>query len=221
METDGTDTPSNTTYHHSKGLDLTIGKLVTGDLADPQKAFTFNVTLGGSQSALLSGLGTAGSPYTYWDDLDDTGLPGGGTLAFGDAASAVHLKHGQSVTFHDLPMGINYTINETDNSGYTPTVSITNDTSNAGTANTGSYSILTQKTEGLLNSNDATVNYTNTKTSVPPTGIFLEFWPYILVVLLAIGIGTGLIIHRTRTKKYTGRHEGRRRCDAHDDDEGL
>jgi len=221
LETDGAATLSNTTYHHSKGLTLTIGKLVKGDLADTKKTFTFNVTLGDSQPGLLSGLGTTDSPYTYQNDLDSTGLPGGGTITFGNAAIAVYLKHGQSVTFHDLPMGINYTINETGNSGYTPTVSISNDATNAGAANTGSYSGTTQITGGLLNSNNAAVNYSNTKTSVPPTGILLEFWPYILVVLLVIGVGTGLIIHRIRTKKHSSRHEGRRRRDAHDDDEGL
>lgn len=218
-ETDGTDTSSNTTYHHSRGLTLTITKLVKGDLADPQKEFAFHVTLGDSQSGLLSGLGTTGSSYTYWDDLNSAALPGGGTITFGSTGGTVQLKHGQSVTFQGLPMGINYAIIETDNSGYTATVSITNDTSNAGTANTGSYSDTTQITGGLLNSNNAAVNYSNTKTSVPPTGIILEFWPYILAVLLVLGVGTGLIIHRTRKKKYIGRHEGRRRGDAHD--EGL
>mgnify|MGYP001230997577 CR=1 FL=1 len=211
VEPDGASNASNTTYHHSKGLTLTIGKLVKGDLSDPQKAFTFDVTLGGSQSALLSGLGTTGSTYTYHDDLDGTDLGGGGTMAFGSAGGTVQLKHGQSVTFHDLPMGISYTVRETDNSGYVPTVSIANGTTNAGTANTGSYSTLTQVAGGTLGSNDATVGYTNTKTVVTPTGVVLEYWPYAFAVLLAVGIGTALAIRRARMKRH--------RCGAHD--EGL
>ncbi|CAB1240644.1 exported protein of unknown function [Ruminococcaceae bacterium BL-4] len=219
QEPDGMNTSSNTTYHHSKGLTLTIYKQVTGDLADPQKEFNFNVTLGGSQDSLLSGLGTTSSSYTYRDELNNTDLSGGGTLTFGNTVGSVSLKHGQSVTLHDLPMGINYTINETDNAGYTTTLSITNDTSNTGgTENTSTVS--NTSVSGTLNNNNAKVDYSNTKTSAPLTGIILEFWPYILAMILVISIGTGLIIHHTHTKKHAGRHEGRHR-DTHDDNEGL
>lgn len=209
LEPDSTDTPSNTTYHTSKGLTLTIAKMVKGNLADPQKEFGFDISLGDSQPDLLSGLGTTGSQYTYRDELAGVDLPGGGTAAFGDTASSVSLKHGQSVTFHDLPMGIKYLLNETSNSGYVWAVSITNETSNAGAANTGAYSDLTQTTEGFLNSNDAEVDYANTKAGVPPTDVILEFWPYLLVLLLAVGIGTGLIIRRVQVKRHRGRHARR------------
>lgn len=215
---DGMFTQSEHTYHHSKGLTLTISKLVKGDMADPLKTFIFNVTLGDNQSALLSGLGTTDSQYTYRDELSSTALSGGGTLTFGSTVAA-SLKHGQSVTFHDLPMGINYTITETGNFGYTTTLSVTDDTSNTGgTVNTSTVS--GTSASGTLNNNNAAVDYSNSKTSVPPSGIILEFWPYLLAVLLGLGVGTGLIMRHTVTEKHNGRHEKRHHTDVHDD-EGL
>jgi ribosomal protein L2 len=77
---------------------LTISKTVSGDGADPTKAFDFTLTLNGAAGA-----------YTYVGH----GVPGG-TIASGDTVS---LAHGQSITIVGLPNGTTYTVTEADYSG--------------------------------------------------------------------------------------------------------
>jgi uncharacterized integral membrane protein len=51
------------------------------------------------------------------------------------------------------------------------------------------------------------VNYFNTKTEVPLTGVLLEVWPFILMVLLTVVIGMIVIHHHVHTKKYFNKYK--------------
>lgn len=81
------------------GGSLIISKTVSGDGADTTKGFTFTITL--SDSA-VSG--------TY------------GEITFENGIAVFALKDGESKTALNLPVGINYTVEESDNTGYTVTV---------------------------------------------------------------------------------------------------
>ena len=75
---------------------LTITKMVTGQLGDKNKAFTFTIKLG------------CEGEFEYDGDVTGT-ISDGGTI---------RLKHGQSVTIKGLPAGCEYTVTESGNTGY-------------------------------------------------------------------------------------------------------
>ena len=79
---------------------LTVTKTVSGSQGDQNKAFTFTVTL---------------------DQNDINGTYG--DMTFTDGVAVFTLKHNQSKTAIGLPAGIGYTVEETDNAGYTVTKS--------------------------------------------------------------------------------------------------
>lgn len=75
---------------------LTVSKVVTGDLADPDEVFSFRIEL------------DVDGEYTYNGSRS-------GTLSNG---SVFCLKHGQSITIHGLPADATYTVTETNSAGY-------------------------------------------------------------------------------------------------------
>ncbi len=77
---------------------LSVSKTVTGNAGDQEKAFTFTVT------------------------LDDTTVDGTyGDMTFKNGVATFTLKHGETRTATDLPAGVGYAVEETDNEGYTVT----------------------------------------------------------------------------------------------------
>ena len=89
--------------------DLTVTTTVSGSGSDQNKEFTFTVTLDKND---LSG--------TYGD------------MTFTDGVATFTLKHGESKTATDLPAGVSYAVEESDNDGYTVTK-----TGETGTIQTG------------------------------------------------------------------------------------
>lgn len=75
---------------------LSVQKTVSGNAADTNKAFTFTVTLSDNT---LNG--------TY------------GEMEFKNGIATFTLKHNESKTATGLPVGISYTVTESDNEGYT------------------------------------------------------------------------------------------------------
>ena len=108
--------------------DLIIKKRVTGDLADYSKYFSFTVIF------------DADGRFEYTGSAS-------GSISSGDT---ILLKHGQSITIHDLPAGTVYSVTESGNTGYRVYVS----------GDTGT--IAANKT--------LTAAFTNTKSKVPVTG---------------------------------------------------
>ena len=127
--TDGTiqkDTTATATFENYKGSSgggtgtpnppeeklgtLMVTKTVSGSRGDQNKEFTFTVTL---------------------DKKDLNGQYG--DMTFANGVATFTLKHGQSKTANGLPTGVSYTVEESDNSGYTVTK-----TNAAGTIQTGS-----------------------------------------------------------------------------------
>ena len=77
---------------------LTVTKTVSGSRGDQNKEFTFTVTL---------------------DKKDFSGQYG--DMTFANGVATFTLKHGQSKAATGLPAGMSYTVDESDNSGYTVT----------------------------------------------------------------------------------------------------
>lgn len=94
----------------AKVADLTISKTVVGEKGDPNIDWVFTVTLTDSEDKPLE------DSYSY------VGGAGSGTIQNG--SGSITLKHGQSITIKDLPIGTKYKVVEekADQYGYRTTV---------------------------------------------------------------------------------------------------
>lgn len=83
---------------------LVVKKTVSGNAADKNKEFTFTVTLTKGGEAMPGEM-------KYGD-----------TTFINGVANNIKLKHNESVTITGIPAGLDYTVTESDNNGYTVTV---------------------------------------------------------------------------------------------------
>lgn len=119
---------------------LVISKTVEGPYADREKDFTFTVTISGD------------GPYPFY--YDDNAAPDGTITGSG----TITLHHGQTVTVRDLPVGTEYEVLETEETGYTASVT-------AGTESTEGAGI-----SGTVTRAEEKLEFVNTYRLVPVTG---------------------------------------------------
>lgn len=213
-EQDGGEIDSNTTYHDSVALSLQLTKKVTGTFADPKKNFVFTVSVGSGQGDLFSGLPSVYS-YTGMTAQDGAAAPDGGTLTVG-SPSTVILGNGQGIVISGLPRGTVFSVRETDYTadGYSTSCDFSSSTANAGTDNEAVYSAINREMTGTLNSNNEFLVFSNTKYTVPPTGIILQFWPYILLALGVIAAIVVIVVRHVRSKKKSDSGDDDKRDDS-------
>lgn len=120
---------------------LQISKTVTGENAPADTSFAFEVELKDLTGAALNG--------TF---ATSTGDGSQGTITFTDGKAQVTLKHGESLTITNLPVGTAYTVKEIDiPAGFTPSVT------------TGGAEGATDTASGTIAHNStAAVGFTNT-----------------------------------------------------------
>jgi hypothetical protein len=177
IDTDVAATFTNTYTPPTDGADLTVSKVVTSNYdIDTEKAFSFTVQLTDQDGNALS------------DQDIQVLLPGAAQAVLRgtdeDGKLSVSLKHGQSVTFQDLPLGTGYTITENDAGNYTTTFAVTGGTADEPGSKTQS---------GVIDSADGvTVQVTNELFISPPTGIREDIQPALVMTALALG-GFGLL----------------------------
>ena len=154
-----------------KICDLTISKTVGGNMGDQNKKFSF--------SAVLSGEGYTFDGVTYIIDGGEAQSAGTGTEC------TFNLKHGDSITFIDLPIGATFTVTETSysESGYVTTVD----------GETGSSKVIT------LAETNSNIAFVNTKDVTIDTGVLLDTLPYILI-LGVVAVGAVLLIKKRRNR---------------------
>lgn len=150
---------------------LTVSKTVTGSLGDRNKDWTFTVVF------------TAPDGDTVVGDITATAsgatVPGGWPAADAEARTATAtftLKHGQSVTFSNIPKGVSYVIKEAEANadGYTTKVG------SADYVNADGFS------GSIATSEDDTAAFNNDKDVEIDTGVALDFVPYVLIMALAL-----------------------------------
>jgi hypothetical protein len=169
---------TNTTYNNAKSsgytneitqYDLIFNKVITGNQGDKNKVF--DVTLSVSNAV----------PGTYvvqtTDDVrttdDATEKPTTITITAGGSQTVTYkLTNGSQVKIIGLNSGAKYTISE-DNDDYTATYKI-----NSGTAQNGNTT-----SEQTLSAN-TTVEFTNTRNGIIPTGIIIAIAPYVIGLCL-------------------------------------
>ena len=151
---------------------LTISKKVAGTAANTDDSFSFKITLG------------SGVEGTYNVVKKDETIA---TLSADNSYSVdITLKHGESVTIPGLPVGVEYTVSETD-TNYTETYSINNAPAVEG-----------RTAEGTIEDNGNTVAFTNEKGFAAETGITMNTLPFVGVGVVAAAGAVTLVISRKR-----------------------
>ena len=156
----GKDKDGNDTLLH----DLIITKDITGDMADVNETFTFNVKVDSKDGkakykVVVTKDGKVDSTIKSIDANKVTSINGIG-------------KH-DSIKIYSLAKDDTYTVEEVDanTNGYTTKIN--------GTA------AMDGKIDGTVDNIDVTVNYDNHKEAVSPTGIIMNYAPYIAMLAAA------------------------------------
>ena len=197
-------------FYGDKGSihDLTLSKTVHGALGDLSKSFTFKITFNKNHEITdASGLYKGPQLPTNLDDVTVSGKNGGDYLTIGEEYT-VTMKHGQSLTFTNLPAGVEYVVKEDGSEAGADGVTLTC-TNDAG--NTVKYDVSVKNANGEnvgFDSNKATVSgsisadvttaFHNTNAAEPDMGVVLDNAPYIaMLAIVAIG-GVALMLNKRR-----------------------
>lgn len=176
---------------------LTLTKKVTGEFADQTKDFTFEVTLHNAATATANQYtatvtrnegNSAPQLYTFTPDRKTT----------------VTLRHGEVLTFTDLPIGTTYDINETANENYKASVSVFADNVESTKAAEDYNEALAIGVSYVGETPINSVTYTNefNKDSITPTGFLIDNMPFILLIVVGVvGIGAYMV---SRRRRYQG-----------------
>lgn len=197
-------------FYGDKGSihDLTLSKTVHGALGDLSKPFTFKITFNKNHDITdASGLYKGPQLPTNLDDVTVSGKNGGDYLTIGEEYT-VTMKHGQSLTFTNLPAGVEYVVKEDGSEAGADGVTLTciNDA-----GNTVKYDVSVKNANGVnvgFDSNKATVSgsisadvttaFHNTNAAEPDMGVVLDNAPYIaMLAIVAIG-GVALMLNKRR-----------------------
>lgn len=163
-----------TNTYNSYSLEVT--KTVKGNFGDLGDTFTFYITLGGADGKDNN---YASANVTV---SDATNAANGKTWTIGGGQQTVTLKHGQTITISNLPVGVTYTVTEkgADAEGWI------------------------YKTEGQVKDKTAIkadkneVTITNEHEGTPDMGVVLDNAPYIaMLAIVAIG-GVALMLNKRR-----------------------
>lgn len=187
---------------------LTLSKTVHGALGDLSKPFTFKITFNKNHEiADATGLYKGPQLPANLDGITVTGKNAGDYLTIGEEYT-VTMKHGQSLTFTNLPAGVEYVVKEDSSKAGADGVTLT-DTNDAG--NTVKYDVTVKNANGDnvgFDSNEVTVSgsisadvttaFHNTNAAEPDMGVVLDNAPYIaMLAIVAIG-GVALMLNKRR-----------------------
>lgn len=192
---------------------FSVAKTVTGSLGDRDKYFEFTVTFEGESGkdySTATGItydgGSAGLAITG-ENIDTTNkvidITGLGT---GEKTVTFYLKHGDTVTFDNIPYGVKYTYAEADYSaeadgGYKTTYP--KKASGENDPETGDPVMVNNNTDIVVNddTNGASYTVTNDKDRDIDTGIFdLDNLPYIMALAVVLIGGVVFFVSKKRIK---------------------
>ena len=176
---------------------FSVGKIITGDLADQNQKFAFTVKV------TAPALANATAKQYSAKIVKATGEQDGETLTFTDGvAQTVSLNHGEKLVFTDLYVGTAFEAQETDpDTFYTST---TYARLNGGVPAQGVPAQKSKERElvtGNVSEGTDTVVVVNTRNSNSPTGIFVNNLPYILIVLGVLAGFVGYIAAKRKSEE--------------------
>lgn len=175
----GDDTP--------KSYDVTVSKVITGGAADPDESFDFTLTVKGLAAAAGVDVTVEKSGATGADTL---------TLAADDADYTYTMKGGDSFTLKGLPKTLALEVLETVSGldGYDTDITFANMNSTSSSGRTASGTV-----KGDNNNPVGTITFTNTRTTISPTGVVMFVAP--LVILLAASFVFYAMSRKSRKNK--------------------
>jgi pilin isopeptide linkage protein len=168
---------------------LVVKKKVEGSMGDKTQKFTFYLNL-----ELASGTKVKGT-IARSDNTTET-------MTFKTGNNKFQLADGDVLTVTDLPEGTLYTVTETGASGYTTDiVCTTKDSDGKDKKVEVNYSkkYTASKYQTPIVTGGTTVEFTNTKDYVVPTGVRLDIMPYL--TLLAFALVGSIIFFSGRRRK--------------------
>lgn len=176
-DADGNKVPAEFTNTYNS-YSLEVEKTVKGNFGDLNDIFTFYITLGKE----------AGKDDNYATvKVSDTSNPANNaSWTIGGGQQTITLKHGQTATISNLPVGVTYTVTEKK----------TNDDGSAWVyTTTGEATAEANKT---IAAGDNKVEIVNEHQGTPDMGVILDNAPYIaLLAIVAIG-GVALMLNKRR-----------------------
>lgn len=176
-DADGNKVPAEFTNTYNS-YSLEVEKTVKGNFGDLNDIFTFYITLGKE----------AGKDDNYATvKVSDTSNPANNaSWTIGGGQQTITLKHGQTATISNLPVGVTYTVTEKK----------TNDDDSAWVyTTTGEATAEANKT---IAAGDNKVEIVNEHQGTPDMGVILDNAPYIaLLAIVAIG-GVALMLNKRR-----------------------
>lgn len=170
-EWDTTETKTNSFIHTYQTKDLTLDKVVAGNMGNKNANFEFKIQVNSTDSS-------ASKTYKI-----KYGVNGEKTVTSGEQGTTIELKHGQTATIYGLSANDTYTITETSyaNDGYTTAYTV--DVAKAKSAPENATKDNTAS--GTMGSAEKNVVFYNTRDAVSPTGIVMNVAPYVLLVVVA------------------------------------
>lgn len=158
---------------------LSVTKNVTGIMGDQQKEFTVKVTFTAPAGD------TVREAITYVDGSETK------TIAAGEGWTRskeveITLKHGETVTFTNIPYGVTYDVVE---NNYT-----------ADGYDAASYSF--DDSNKKIDSASENVTITNNKGGTPDTGITLDTLPFVLILAVCAGAVVLFVIKRRNSAEF-------------------
>lgn len=170
---------------------LSISKSVTGNMGDKSADFTVVVNFESAKELA--------APIKYTDGTDKTvTLTKGLEDSTYKGSATITVKHGETVTFDNVPYGVTYSVAENDYSedGYTTTYTLDGETYTPAQGTTG-ISAQTVAAPSIA------VGITNANgIDVPDTGVFLDYLPYAIVVAIVIAAVGVFIIKKRKSEEY-------------------
>lgn len=178
-DADGNKVPAEFTNTYNS-YSLEVEKTVKGNFGDLNDIFTFYITLGKEA-------GKDDNYATATVKVSDTSNPANNaSWTIGGGQQTITLKHGQTATISNLPVGVTYTVTEKK----------TNDDGSAWVyTTTGEATAEANKT---IAAGDNKVEIVNEHQGTPDMGVILDNAPYIaLLAIVAIG-GVALMLNKRR-----------------------
>lgn len=153
---------------------LTVEKVVKGNFADLNDPFTFNITL--SKDANKDN-NYAGAIVTV---SDRTNPANNASWAIDGTTRTITLKHKQTATISNLPVGVTYTVTETRTDGWVYDTKGEVETATA------------------INADKNEVTITNEHEGTPDMGVVLDNAPYIAMLAIVAFGGVALMLNKRR-----------------------
>ena len=173
---------------------LTITKIVNGNMGDRTQDFTFRVEFKSPiDKTVKSTISVAGDHGTVKQDGKDLERDENNNFSFTFETTATlefTLKHGQTITFTNLPAGVAYTVEEINVPDGYDTYITSSDAEGEAEAT---------KTDGSIAEKAVTINYENVNgDTVIDTGVILDNAPYIALMMIVVAGAAVMVIKKRR-----------------------